>query len=118
MMDYAANALSYWPAEQLRDRFLERGRKSDQSPQETLAGDLGEEVEWETYWACVKTNLQSGRVRLIFVADRIPPELRKSVAFHNTQMQPAEVIAIELRQYAGGDLKTLAPACSGRRMSR
>ena len=113
MMDYAANALSYWPAEQLRDRFVERCRKSNQSPQEALAEELGEEVEWETYWASVKTNLQSGRVRLIFIADRIPPELRKIVEFLNTQMQPAEVLAIELRQYAGGDLKTLAPIVLG-----
>ena len=113
MMDYAANALSYWPAEQLRDRFVERCKKSDQSPQEAIAGDLGEDVEWETYWASVKTNLQAGRVRLIFVADRIPLELRKIVEFLNTQMQPAEVLAIELRQYAGGDLKTLAPIVLG-----
>ena len=70
----------------------------------------------EAFWGQVRTNLQAGRVRLLFVADRVPPELRRVVEFLNRQMQPAEVLAIELRQYEGQGLKTLVPrSCSGRR---
>ncbi|MGD1038383.1 MAG: FGGY family carbohydrate kinase [Roseiarcus sp.] len=43
---------------------------------------------------------------MLFVADRIPPELRKVVEFMNVQMRPAEVLAVELRQYQGGGLRT------------
>jgi hypothetical protein len=50
---------------------------------------------------------------MLFVADRIPPELRKVVEFMNVQMRPAEVLAVELRQYQGGGLRTLAPIVLG-----
>jgi hypothetical protein len=47
------------------------------------------------------------------VADSIPPELRRVVEFLNQQMDPAEVLAVEIRQYAGGSLKTLVPRAMG-----
>ena len=50
---------------------------------------------------------------MLFVADRIPPELRKVVEFLNLQMRPAEVLAVELRQFEGGGLRTLAPIVFG-----
>ena len=40
---------------------------------------------------------------MIFVADRIPHELRRIVEFLNQQMDPAEVLAVELRQYTAGE---------------
>ena len=49
----------------------------------------------------MKTNLQAGKIRLIFVADVIPSELRRIVEFLNQQMDPGEVLAVEIRQYAG-----------------
>jgi hypothetical protein len=67
----------------------------------------------ETFWAMVKTNLQAGRVRLIFVADVIPPELRRIVEFLNAQMDPAEVLALEIKQYVGEGLQTLVPRVIG-----
>jgi hypothetical protein len=57
----------------------------------------------------VETNLQAGRIRLIFVADEIPPGLRRIVEFLNRQMDPTEVVAIEVRQHVGPGLKALAP---------
>jgi hypothetical protein len=50
---------------------------------------------------------------MVFVADRIPPELQRIVEFLNEQMDPAEVLAIELRQFLGGGVKTLAPRVLG-----
>jgi hypothetical protein len=50
---------------------------------------------------------------MLFIADRIPPELRKVVEFLNAQMRPAEVPAVELRQFYGGGLRTLAPIVFG-----
>jgi hypothetical protein len=62
----------------------------------------------------VDTNLRAGRVRLVFVADAIPPELRRIVEFLNVQMNPAEVLAIEVRQFVGPGFKTLVPTVFGR----
>ena len=101
------------PVETLRARFASRCEADALDPDETLAGLIGEGADPEAFWAQVRTNLQAGRVRLLFVADRIPPELRRVVEFLNRQMQPAEVLAIELRQYEGQGLKTLVPLVLG-----
>ena len=50
---------------------------------------------------------------MLFVADRIPPELRRIVEFLNQQMDPAEMLALELRQFAGEGLKTIVPIVYG-----
>lgn len=51
---------------------------------------------------------------MLFVADSIPSELRRVVEFLNEQMDPAEVLALELRQYEGeSGLKSLVPRLYG-----
>ena len=50
---------------------------------------------------------------MLFVADRIPPELRRIVEFLNKQMDPAEVLALELQQFQGQNLKTIVPVVYG-----
>src|ERR1019366_3693477 len=67
----------------------------------------------EHFWEQVKTNLQARKRRLIFVADQIPSELRRIVEFLNSQMDPAEVLAVEVRQFVGGNLQTLVPQVIG-----
>ena len=74
---------------------------------------IGAEGDGDVFWEQVRTNLSAGRIRLLFVADRIPSELRRIVEFLNRQMRPAEVLAIELRQYEGQGLKTLVPIVLG-----
>jgi hypothetical protein len=74
---------------------------------------LREDGDAEAFWQSVKTNLQAGRIRMLFVADRIPPELRRVVEFLNRQMDPAEVLALELRQFQGEGLKTIVPVVYG-----
>jgi hypothetical protein len=78
-----------------------------------LSEFAGEGQEVAAFRQKVKTNLQAGRVRLIFIADEIPPELRRVVEFLNSQMDPAEVLAIEVKQFVGEDLKTLVPRVLG-----
>lgn len=50
---------------------------------------------------------------MLFVADVIPPELRRIVEFLNQQMDPAEVLALEIKQYVSGELRTLVPRILG-----
>jgi hypothetical protein len=75
---------------------------------------LGPDADPDNFWQNVKTNLQAGRVRLVFVADHIPTELRRVVEFLNSQMGPAEVLALELKQYVGKSVKSLVPRLIGR----
>jgi hypothetical protein len=110
MLDYAANAVDYWQVETLRARF----EADREEPGQALADLLDDpDADAEEFWQKVKDNLQAGRVRLVFLADEIPVELRRVVEFLNQQMDPAEVLAVEIKQYVGGDLKTLVPRVVG-----
>ena len=100
MLDYAANAVVYWPVENLRALYEVACKKDGVEAQQRLMELLGVADE-DQFWQNVRTNLQVGRVRLIFVADVIPPELQRVVEFLNQQMNPAEVLAIEVKRYVG-----------------
>jgi hypothetical protein len=113
MLDYAANAVVYWPVEAIRARFEAECESRGVDADELIEESLGEDVDQEVLWQKAKTNLQAGKVRLIFVADEIPSELRRVVEFLNDQMDPAEVLAVEIKQYVGEDLRTLVPRLVG-----
>jgi hypothetical protein len=113
MLDYAANALLYWPIETLRAAFEHSCAKRGSTPEDELTGLLGPEADQEAFWQNAKTNLLAGRIRMIFVADQIPSELQRIVEFLNGQLAAAEVLAVELRQYRGGKQRTLVPRVLG-----
>jgi hypothetical protein len=114
MLDYAANCMTYWSSELLQSSFESTCRAVDASPDAVLSALLETEDGSNDFWKRVRTNLQARKIRLIFVADVIPTELRRIVEFLNEQMDPAEVLAIELRQFASGGLKTIVPTVYGR----
>jgi hypothetical protein len=75
---------------------------------------LGDELDAERFWDDVEQNLRSGRVRLIFVSNLIPAELRRVIELLNERMSPTEVLGVEIKQYVGaGDLRTLVPRIVG-----
>jgi hypothetical protein len=113
MLDYAANGVAYWPVEEIRALFEANCTASGIEAVETITKLIGPDGDADDFWLRVKTNLQAGKIRMLFVADVIPPELRKIVEFLNRQMDPAEVLALELRQYEGEGLKTLVPMLFG-----
>jgi hypothetical protein len=113
MLDYAANAIVYWPADRIRATFESECKASGKDPEATVRQLSGEGQDVEVFWSDVKTNLQAGRVRLVFVADNIPAELSRVVEFLNEQMDPAEVLAVEIRQFVGEGRRTLVPRVLG-----
>lgn len=113
MLDYAANAVVYWPVETIRARFEKTCETQGTDPAAALTAFLGG-GDADTFWQSAKTNLQAGRVRLVFIADEIPQELRRVVEFLNGQMDPAEVLAVEVKQFVGeGKMTTLVPRLVG-----
>lgn len=50
---------------------------------------------------------------MVFLAESIPAELRRVVEFLNEQMDPAEVLAIEVKQFIGEVMTTLVPRVVG-----
>ena len=113
MLDYAANAVAYWPVERVRAEFERACEDRSASAEQTIQDFLGYDADPEEFWQKVKTNLQAGRIRMLFVADIIPTELRRIIEFLNQQMDPAEVLAIEVRQFVGEAVKTLVPRLFG-----
>jgi hypothetical protein len=120
MLDYAANATTCWPTTLIRSRFEKSCDATETDPVAALSdflqmdGAVDEAARFaDHFWQTVDTNLRAGRVRLVFVADAIPPELRRIVEFLNVQMNPAEVLAIEVRQFVGPGFKTLVPTVIG-----
>src|SRR5579885_3607857 len=86
MLDYAANAVVYWPMESIRSMFERQCQLNNDSSEAALVRILQPEGDGDTFWQKVKVNLQGGRVRLVFVADEIPQELQRIVEFLNEQM--------------------------------
>ena len=111
ILDYAANAVVYWPVETIKAKFNDNCMGEDSEV--ILSEFLGVESDNEEFWQKVKTNLQAGKVRLVFVADEIPNELRRVVEFLNEQMDPAEVLTVEVKQFIGQGMKTLVPRVIG-----
>jgi hypothetical protein len=113
MLDYAANGVKYWPIDKLKASFERTCELSGTDPDARVRELIGPEGHAADFWITVKTNLQAGRIRMLFVADEIPDELRRVVEFLNEQMDPAEVLAIEIKQFTGGSLTTLVPRLIG-----
>jgi hypothetical protein len=122
MLDYAANLIEVWSAERIQLEFEARCSEAGRPPEEILDAHLSSvetasEDLIDGFWTDVKTNLEAGRIRLVFVADKIPSTLLRIVEFLNGQMDPCEVIAVELRQYLheadGKTIRTLVPRVHG-----
>lgn len=119
MLDYIANAQAHWAAGHMRqmlidecgspeianDRLFEFLRLVDAS--DPIATQI------ERFWQTVERNIREGNVRLLFVADELPRELRRLIEFLNEQFTNVEVLGVELRQYVGQGVKALVPRVIG-----
>lgn len=118
MLDYAANAQKYWPPDQIRTLAAEK-YGSQEALDMTLLDFLGwgwsaePSQDLDAYWATVEQNLRNGQVRLLFVADEIPAELRRIIEFLNEHMPLVEVLGVEIRQYQSQGIQALVPRIVG-----
>lgn len=115
MLDYAANAVLYWPVESILSQFEANCRNQNRDPEQVFEDFLGIDTDEDKFWQQVKTNLQAGKIRLIFVVNAVTPDLQRLIEFLNEQMDPAEVLAVEVKQYVSqeDDLKTLVSRVIG-----
>jgi hypothetical protein len=115
MLEYAANA-AHWTAEELRGWFDATCAQRGADPDVAIEPLLEEDETVDGFWARVRSNQAAGRLRLVFVADAVPPELRRIVEFLNAQMRETEVIAIEVKQYVdeASMQQTIVPRVLGR----
>ncbi len=117
MLDYAAHATKTMGVAAIRRQYeAGRGDDADEVLRVFLQSDADVDPESvvEGFWERLATNLAAKRVRLLFVADRIPDELAQVVEFLNEQMPRIEVLAVEIKQFRGAGLRTLVPQVIGR----
>jgi len=115
MLDYAANGVEYWGMDKLRQAAAEtatkQGTSLDNAVRKLLGRDEGSSIE--DYWQLVESNLRSGKVRLLFVTDETPRELRRLVEFLNEKMGDVEVLGVEIKQFISKGQKVLVPRVIG-----
>lgn len=112
MLDYAANAVAHWPPGRVADQFAATCTMMGVDAEDRLRAFIGDQPE-EDFWANVDANFRAGRVKLIFVADLVPPELARVVEFLDEQMI-ADVRAIELGWFeASSGVTALVPRVIG-----
>lgn len=118
MLEYAANATRYWPVDRIRAIATTQAGGPDQLD-EQIRALLRLEAEDDTvdaveaYWSTVEENLRNGVLRLLFVGDELPRELRRLIEFLNEHMPSIEVLGVELRQYSGSRVRALVPRVIG-----
>jgi hypothetical protein len=113
MFDYAANGPAYWSISELRDAFAATHTNLSVDPAEALRIKLGEDIDGERFWSQMEDNLRSGRIRMIFLVDEMPPELLRIVEFLAKHLRTAEVYAVEVRQHVGASGQVLATSILG-----
>lgn len=124
MLDYAANAVTHWSVDRIRAELEKQCERDGTDPTALVCeclqlsedGDAQEGVE--KYWNDVKTNLEAEKLRLLFVADKIPSEVQRVIEFLNNQMRGVVVLGVELKLYEPDDskvnrIKALVPRLVG-----
>lgn len=113
MLGYAAHATTTWDVNQIRRRF-EDSRDDGDEVLDELLGSEGE-PNADDFWENVRINLAAKRIRLLFVADKIPDTLQRVVTFLNEQMPDIEVLAVEIKRFSGeSQRQMLVPRVIGR----
>ena len=118
LLEYAANVDMYWPPGRIRSLAAEQHGGADEFDRTILDfldldPDDESAVHVESYWSQVEENLRNGKLRLLFVADELPREVRRIIEFLNTKMTDVQVLGVELRQYVGDKLQAMVPRVIG-----
>jgi hypothetical protein len=136
VIEYAANCAKSWNAATLRRWFdethgsqtkivelLHSTRKSieaDEDRTEASAPAVGDATgasagsnEIDAFWKSAEDSLRASRIRLVFLADELPPRLIRMIEFLNERFADIEVVGVELRQYSNDDINVLVPRVVG-----
>lgn len=112
MLDYVANGAHYWSAADIKEHTEQSASgRSIESVLSSLGPRLADDVD--AYFKAVETNLREGKVRMVFLLEDSSYELRSIVEFLNGQMDRAEVLLVEVRQYQLGEQRILVPTLFG-----
>jgi hypothetical protein len=116
LMDYAANGAVYWSTSTLKDSFARHWGAEAEAELDAFLEKA--DLEEEEFWNRVQANFEERNLRIVFVADELPPQLKRVIEFLNEEMRNVEVLGVELRQFRTEDkappLRAIAPSVIGR----
>lgn len=116
MLDYAANATQHWSLDDVRDSARATWKHELEARISELIGGDPLDIDdgaIEAWWARVGELMRRGEVRLLFVADVIPRELRAIIEFLNAQMPRVEVLGVEVSKYVHEGFEAYVPRVIG-----
>lgn len=96
MIEYAANLLETLTVDGLQQRLARTYGDDTQIVAGLLADDEPDENAETNFWTNVERNLQAGLLRMVFVSNHLPSELRRTIEFLNRYMGPMEVLGVEI----------------------
>lgn len=112
-IEYAANISATWTPEHIRNSL--DNNHGDTNDAISDAFKLSE-ADADNYWSRVANNIRAGAIRLVFVADSLPRELKLSIEFLNQVTSPLEVVGVEVKQLhagEGADMNVLVASAVG-----
>jgi len=114
MLDYVANGTYYWSAGEIKEYAVQSASKRGKSI-ESILSSLGPKLadDVDGYFDAIEENLRQGKVRMVFLLEDSSYELRSIVDFLNGQMDRAEVLLVEVRQYQIEDKRIVVPTLFG-----
>lgn len=116
VLDYAANAVEYWTDSELQrmaEAAAECRGETITDALRTLQADCGDEPE--LFFQRIVDNLREGVLRILFLLEEAPIELRRIADFLNQQMERSEVLVVEARQYQDAGIRIVVPRVCGYR---
>lgn len=104
MLDYAANGSAHWTRDILSAAFEATCGAADLNATDVLTEFIANGFpSTEAFWDEAAENLAQGRIRMLIVADEIPPELERIILFLAGQMRRAEIAAVRVDHYPSAD---------------
>jgi len=114
LLEYAANGHLYWSRDVLQTYAEEVATGCGQTLEEALLSvEPADEMSPAQFFERMEDNLREGQVRLVFVLEESPFELRSVVNVLNRQMERSEVLLVELRQFERDGVRIVVPSLFG-----
>jgi hypothetical protein len=101
MLDYAANAESALGDGTMRSWLTDRCESEGLAQTDELAALQHSYASEAAFWGECESNLNKGRVRLVFALDSVPEKLKVILEFLNRYLSPVEVVGLEVNRYSG-----------------
>jgi len=112
ILDYAAYASENWSNGRLRQLANAYWQRHNGDVDAVLRDALGN-IDVDSFWNQVESNLAQSKIRLIIVADELQPEVRRVVEFLNQQLRTIQLFGLEVRCFGEDPNAVVVPFLIG-----